>query len=87
MQLILCGGGSGEQNTLANQKLNEIIDHTKPILYVPLAMNENDHPYNSCYEWIQGELSNVDIPSIEMVRSFKDLASKNIIRIKTKWCI
>ena len=39
MQLILCGGGSGEQNTLANQKLNEIIDHTRPILYVPLAMN------------------------------------------------
>ena len=28
MQLILCGGGSGDQNTLANQKLNEIIDHT-----------------------------------------------------------
>lgn len=78
MQLILCGGGSGEQNTLANQKLNEIIDHTKPVLYVPLAMNENDHPYDSCYEWIQGELSNVDIPSIEMVRSFENLASKNL---------
>ena len=78
MQLILCGGGSGEQNTLANQKLNEIIDHTKPILYVPLAMNENDYPYDGCYEWIQSELSNVDIPSIEMVRSFGELASKNL---------
>ncbi len=78
MQLILCGGGSGEQNTLANQKLNEIIDHTKSILYVPLAMNENDYPYDGCYEWIQSELSNVDIPSIEMVRSFGELASKNL---------
>ena len=78
MQLILCGGGSGEQNTLANQKLNEIIDHTRPILYVPLAMNENDHPYDSCYEWIQGELSNVDIPSIEMVTNFEELATKNL---------
>lgn len=78
MQLILCGGGSGEQNALANQKLNEIIDHTKPILYVPLAMNENDHSYDSCYEWIQGELSKVDIPSIEMIRSFEDLTSKNL---------
>ncbi len=78
MQLILCGGGSGEQNALANQKLNEIIDHTKPILYVPLAMNENDNPYDCCYEWIQGELSNVYIPSIEMIRSFEDLASKNL---------
>lgn len=78
MQLILCGGGSGEQNTLANQKLNEIIDHTRPILYIPLAMDENDHPYDSCYEWIQGELANVDIPSIEMVRTFDELASKNL---------
>ena len=40
MQLILCGGGSREQNTLANQKLNEIVDHNKPILYIPLAMDE-----------------------------------------------
>ena len=28
MNLILCGGGSGEQNTLANAKLNEIIEQT-----------------------------------------------------------
>lgn len=38
MKLILCSGGSGGQNTLANQKLNEIIDNNKPILYIPLAM-------------------------------------------------
>lgn len=78
MQLILCGGGSGEQNILANQKLNEIIDHVRPLLYVPLAMDEDEYPYDSCYEWIQGELSNVDIPSIEMVRTFEELASKKL---------
>ena len=38
MKLLLCGGGSGEQNALANQKLNEIIDHTKPILYILLYL-------------------------------------------------
>lgn len=78
MHLLLCGGGSGEQNTLANQKLNEIIDHNKPLLYVPLAMDENDHPYDSCYEWIRSELASVSIPSIDMVRSFEELASKNL---------
>ena len=77
MRLILCGGGSGEQNYFANKKLNEIINHSKPILYVPLAMDESDIPYDSCYEWIQGELSEVDIPGIEMVRTFEELASKN----------
>lgn len=49
MQLILCGGGDGERNTQANQRLNEIIDHTKPILYIPLAMDEIEHPYDECY--------------------------------------
>lgn len=77
MRLILCGGGSGEQNTLANQKLNEIIDNTKPILYVPLAMDEKDHLYDNCFDWINGELSKVDIPYIDMVRTFDELASKN----------
>ncbi len=33
MKLILCGGGSGEQNYYVNKKLNEIIDHSKPFFY------------------------------------------------------
>lgn len=78
MKLILCGGGSGDQNTLANQKLNEIIDHNKPILYIPLAMDENEYPYDDCYEWINEELKNVDKTGISMVRSFEDLASRNL---------
>ena len=41
-------------------------------------MDEDEYPYDSCYEWIQGELSNVDIPSIEMVRTFEELASKRL---------
>lgn len=78
MKLILCGGGSGDQNTLANQKLNEIIDHNKPILYIPLAMNENEHPYDDCFEWINEELKSVDKTGISMVRSFEELASRNL---------
>ena len=75
---ILCGGGSGEQNYYANQKLNEIIDHNKPLLYIPLAMDENVHSYDSCYEWIKKELSQVSFAGIKMVRSFKDLAEKEL---------
>ena len=77
MKLLLCGGGCGEQTIEANKKFDEIIDHSKPLLYVPLAMDENKHPYDGCFEWITGELSNVDIPKIEMVRTFEELASKN----------
>lgn len=76
MQLILCGGGSGEQNYYANKKLNEIIDHSKPLLYIPLAMDENEHSYDSCYEWINEELAQVQLSRIDMVRSFEELAQK-----------
>lgn len=77
MQLILCGGGSGEQNYYANKKLNEIIDHSKPLLYIPLAMDENEHSYDSCYEWINEELAQVQLSRIDMVRSFEELAQKD----------
>lgn len=77
MKLLLCGGGSGEQTIEANKKFDEIINHNKPLLYVPLAMDENKHPYDGCLEWITGELSNINIPSIEMVRTFEELASKD----------
>lgn len=76
MRLFLCGGGSGEKTIEANKKLNEIIDHNKPILYVPLAMNSERYP--SCYEWILSELRNVLVPGIEMVISSEDLADRNL---------
>ena len=78
MKLILCGGGCGEQTKLSNQKLNEIIDHNKPILYVPLAMDEVEYPYDGCYEWFSKQISNVEVPSLDMARSFEGLASKNL---------
>ena len=54
MRIFLCGGGCGQQTVDANKKLNEVIDHNKPILYIPLAMPSESYP--SCYEWIKDEL-------------------------------
>lgn len=36
-------------------------------------MDEENHPYDSCYEWIKEEISSIDIPKIEMVRSFEEI--------------
>ena len=74
MKVFLCGGGADVQTIEANKRLNEVIDHSKPCLYIPLAMEAE--MYDSCYEWIQGELSSVDIPGIDMVRSVEELAEK-----------
>lgn len=76
MKVFLCGGGAGMQTMEANKRLNEVIDHSKPCLYIPLAMEQE--MYNSCHEWIKGELKNVDIPYIEMVRSAEELTTKNL---------
>ena len=76
MRIFLCGGGCGEQTIDANKKLNSIIDHSKPILYIPLAMKSER--YSSCYEWIKGELKDVDVPNIDMAVSGDDLFNKNL---------
>ena len=76
MKVFLCGGGACIQTIEANKRLNEVIDHSKPCLYIPLAMEQEK--YASCYEWIKDELKNVDIPYIEMVKSADELATKNM---------
>lgn len=76
MRIFLCGGGCGQQTVDANKKLNEVIDHNKPILYIPFAMPSEKYP--SCYEWIKDELKGIDVPNIDMVVSGADLFNKNL---------
>ncbi len=76
MKVFICGGGSGKQTEKAVQRLNEVIRHDLPCLYIPLAMEPD--MYDSCYEWIRGELGSVDISGIEMVRSAEELARKRL---------
>ena len=76
MKVFINGGGAGEQTVRALQRLNEVIDHDLPCLYIPLAMEEDK--YDDCYAWIRGELRNVNIPAIEMVRSAEELSCKRL---------
>ena len=75
MKLILNGGGDGNLVTSARQKLNELIDHTKKCLYVPLAWP--DKSFDGCLEFITNELKDVDIPGIDMIKSGEELYNKN----------
>lgn len=78
MRLLLNGGGSGIQITDSINKLNEIIDHSKPLLYIPLAIDLEIRSYDECYEWITNEFSNVDILKIDMVKTIEELYCKNL---------
>lgn len=77
MRLLLCGGGSKEKTEKINSLFNEIIDHSKPLLYIPLAVDCNEKPYDSCYRWITEEMSKVDLNGIEMINTFEELADKD----------
>ena len=76
MKIFLNGGGCGSQTTAAIRRFNDVIDHTKPLLYIPLAMEQERYP--SCYEWIQDELREVKVPFIEMATSADGIAHKDL---------
>lgn len=40
-------------------------------------MDNDNNSYLRCYEWIKGELKDIDVPKIDMVNSFEELASIN----------
>ena len=77
MRLLLCGGGSKEKTKLVNEIFNELIDHSKPLLYIPLAMDSTDNKYESCYTWINEEMQSINLIGIEMVTSFEELKNKD----------
>lgn len=76
MRIFLNGGGDGAKTIEANKRLNDVIDHEKPLLYIPLAMKSEMYP--SCLEWIKGELKDVEITGIEMVTSAQEIINKDL---------
>jgi len=76
MRAFLNGGGAGKKTVLVNQRFYELLDISKPLLYVPLAMEKEKYP--SCFEWITGEFGAFDMPPIEMVTSGEELCSKKL---------
>lgn len=78
MKLFLCGGGCGKQIFNAYQKFKKVIDKSKPILYIPLAMEEE--MYNSCYEWFSNEILNFGLTEFEMVKSSLELSKKDFTK-------
>lgn len=75
MKLFLCGGGSGKQIIFALNKFSSLLDKAKPILYIPLAFENND--YDSCSKWFSEEIKYIGLDNFEMVRSSEELSQKD----------
>jgi dipeptidase E len=75
MKLFLSGGGSGEKSLLLDKKFVKSIDQKKPLLYIPIAIDTQKHPYDQCYKWINNSLNPLGQKNIVMWTE-KDLKNK-----------
>ena len=80
-RLILSGGGSGEQTREIDETFAKMLDKSKPLLYIPIAMDENIHPYAECLDWLKLTFDKFGVNKYEMWVE-KDLQKFKKINIK-----
>ena len=52
-KIFLSGGGSSRQTEILDKTFAEQLDKNKPLLYIPIAINTDKHPYPSCLKWLK----------------------------------
>lgn len=72
INIFLSGGGNEEQTEMIDKEFVKAIDHNKPLLYIPIAM-QGEIPYEDCYKWINSVFRPLGITEIEM---WTDLGDK-----------
>ena len=53
MKLFLSGGGNGKQTAELDELFSKELDKSKPLLYIPIAINTEKHPYPECLKWLK----------------------------------
>lgn len=66
MKAILTGGGSGEQTKELDELFASLLDKKKPLLYIPIAIDENKFPYSGCLHFIKSTFYNLGIKKYTM---------------------
>lgn len=66
MKLFLGGGGRKEDSIELDKKFVASLDLSKPLLYIPTAINTEKYPYSGCIEWLLGTLGPLGVKNIVM---------------------
>ena len=61
MRIILSGGGSGERTKELDEMFASLLDKTKPLLYIPIAIDSIKHPYSSCLAWLRSTFDKLGV--------------------------
>lgn len=62
--IFLGGGGEAEDSKLLDERFVSMLDHSKPLVYIPNAMKST--PYASCLEWFESVMKPLGVTKIEM---------------------
>ncbi|MBW6451959.1 MAG: Type 1 glutamine amidotransferase-like domain-containing protein [DPANN group archaeon] len=66
MRLFLSGGGSEEDSVELDKKFASVLDKSKPLLYIPVAVDEDVYPYPECLSWLSSIFNPLGVENIEM---------------------
>ncbi len=67
MKLFLHGGGGGRKDSVElDKKFVSVLDLSKPILYIPIAIDTSKYPYPGCLLWISDLFSTLGVSKIIM---------------------
>lgn len=73
MKVALCGGGDFMHIEGMNRLYSEIAEKNKPVLYIPLASEQED--FSHCSEWINNQLNQYGINTVETICSIDELSN------------
>jgi len=62
--IFLAGGGEVDDSRPLDEQFVEMLDSTKPLVYIPNAMRSK--PYQSCLEWFRSVMTPLGVITIEM---------------------
>ncbi len=66
MKLFLGGGGGKEDSIELDKKFVANLDLSKPLLYIPIAINTGKYPYSGCVAWLSSVLGPLGVTNIVM---------------------
>jgi len=66
MKLFLSGGGDEKKSEMLDRKFSEALDKSKPLLYIPIAIDTKRFPYPGCLDWIKSCLGKFNVKDIVM---------------------
>jgi len=66
IKIIAASGGGASDSRLIDEVFVSLIEDGKKTLYIPVALDENSHPYQTCYQWLNSVYEPLGLRNIEL---------------------